>query len=153
MMGLKSDDSQNDTITQRIDRISGLMMFYAAILQSPLPPAFASNPAAVPYPFQLPRLWTWLARVTNDPGLMRDRASPHVLAAVIEAAGDCAADAWGKQIIKFRRVLGRKALEKDGDANSLLGGQEGSAGRVRLGVILEKWEMQGKIEPKGREMN
>ncbi|KDQ11525.1 hypothetical protein BOTBODRAFT_189727 [Botryobasidium botryosum FD-172 SS1] len=150
MIGLKSNEAPTD-ITQHFDRISGCMMLYGAILQSPLPPALESNPASVPYPFQLPRLWTWLARVMNDPTLTRSRAAPLVIGGILEAAGDRAAEIWGKQIGKLRRALGRKAMEKDGD--DVLGGKDGDAGRVRLAIILERWEASGKIAPKGRDMD
>lgn len=107
--------------------------------------------ANIPPAFQLPRLWTWLARVLSDAPLLQDRAAPQLIAAVIETGGDKAAEVWGKQIGKVRVMLGKKCFEQGSSA--AIGGKDGNAGRVRLGLVLEKWDKEKKINPAGRQFD
>jgi nucleoporin GLE1 len=146
-LGYRSGEST----VQYIDRLTGLLTLYTAILQSPLPPALQSDPSKAPYTFQLARLWTWLARILGTPTLLTNTAAPSLLAAAIETGGDRAVEAWGKQITKIRNTLGRKVME-EGSSN-VIGGQEGNAGKVRLGLLLEKWAKEGKLDPVGRQFD
>jgi hypothetical protein len=81
--------------------------------------------------------------------LMRDLAAPNVLAAILETAGDRMFEVWGKQAVKLRRMLGRKCFETEA-TGMVIGGVEGRTARLRLGLLLEKWEDKGIIAGEGR---
>ena len=131
--------------------MGGLVTLYAAILQTPTQ-TITSREAAqrIPMYLRFPRFWTWLARLVGNSDLMSDSAAPHILACALETAGDRAMETWGKQMVKLQTTLGRKAFEADGSVG-LLGGEEGKAGRVRLGLLLDGWQKSGAIRPAGRE--
>lgn len=84
---------------------------------------------------------------------MSNPIAPHVVAAGLEIAGDRAMEVYGKQMVKMRDLLGRKAFDATGASGELIGGREsgeGKAGRVRLGLVLEEWVKNGKLNPPGR---
>jgi hypothetical protein len=82
---------------------------------------------------------------------MRNSVAPHVLAAALETAGDRALEVYGRQMAKIRDALGRKAFDTADPIGGSLEGGEGRAGRVRLGLMLEQWVMDGYLRPDGRE--
>jgi len=71
--------------------------------------------------------------------------------AVIEVAGERALEVFGKQMAKMRRVLAKKCLD-EGPGGEVVGGKDGKAGRMRLGLMLEKWEREGKLSSIGRDV-
>src|ERR1700733_1476392 len=80
----------------------------------------------VPGALLLPRLWTWLARLTSNAALMRQSAAPHILAAILEAAGDTAMAAFKKEMVKLRVMLWKKCIAPDrGNDPDPIGGNEG----------------------------
>ena len=131
--------------------MGGLVTLYAAILQTPTQSTTSREAAQrIPPYLRFSRFWTWIARLVGNSDLMSDSAAPHILACALETAGDRAMETWGRQMHKLRTVLGRKAFEADGSVG-LLGGEEGKAGRVRLGLLLDGWQKNGAIRPAGRE--
>ncbi|KAF8331480.1 GLE1-like protein [Cantharellus anzutake] len=137
-------ESSGETTVQYIERLGGLVTLYAAILQTP----YQSNLPAeqlhqIPTYVRLPRLWTWIIRLVNHPGLMADRAAPVILSCILEATGEVASAMWPRQMAKLRSVLLQKASEPEQPGSSLIGGPEGKAGRVRLKLLMEKWEKDG----------
>jgi nucleoporin GLE1 len=141
-------ESTGETTPQYIERVVGMMTLYTAILQTPVAPDSSSS---IPYPFQFTRIWAWLARMLNNDVLLRDRAAPQLIFAVIETAGDSLQIAYGKQISKLRRGLGKRCL-LEGEAGEVVGGKEGKAPRMRLGLMLDKWEKEGKVGGVGRDV-
>lgn len=142
----------------------GLVTLYAAMLQTP--PTSVSHGQGVyadqirlgaknevvPGALLLPRLWTWLARLTSNVILMRQSAAPHILAAILETTGNAAMMAFRKETAKLRTVLWRKCVAPDhGNDQDPIGGTdgEGKAGRVRLALFLEQWESKGTIAVAG----
>ncbi|KAF9508515.1 hypothetical protein BS47DRAFT_1397742 [Hydnum rufescens UP504] len=143
--------SSGETTPQYIERMGGLVTLYAAILQTPIQTTTSREAAQrIPAYLRFPRFWTWLARLVGNSDLMSDPAASHLLACALETAGDRAMEVWGKQMVKLRAALGRKAFEADGSVH-LLGGEEGKAGRIRLGLLLDAWQKNGAIHPPGRE--
>lgn len=142
----------------------GLVALYAAMLQ--MPPTSVTlgrgvqadqiragaKDEVVPGALLLPRLWTWLARLTSNAVLMRQSAAPHMLAAILETAGDTAMAAFKKEMVKLRVVLWKKCVAPDrGNDPDPIGGTEGEgkAGRVRLGLLLEQWQTKGYVGVEG----
>lgn len=162
-MGYKPISVQ-ESQSQYIDRMVGLVTLYAAMLQTPPTSvlqgqgvqadqirAEAKN-EVVPGALLLPRLWTWLARLTSNPTLMRQSAAPHILNAILETSGNIAMMAFKKEMTKFRMALGRKCVLPDhGQDPDPIGGTdgEGKAGRVRLALFLEQWQTKGFIAVQG----
>jgi len=143
-----------ETQSQYIERMVGLVTLYAAMLQTPPTSVQADQIRAgakdevVPGALLLPRLWTWLARLTSNAALMRQSAAPHILAAIVETAGDTAMAAFKKEMVKLRVALWKKCVAPDGgnDPDPIGGNEgEGKAGRVRLALLLEQWQTKGSI--------
>lgn len=84
---------------------------------------------------------------------MADRAAPVILSCALETAGDAAMAAWGKQMVKLRSALGRKASELEEPGKPLIGGPDGKAGRIRLRLLLEKWVANNELRPEGRTID
>lgn len=145
--------ASGETTSQYIDRMAGLVYLYAAMLQ--LPPTSVQPSRAkddiVPGSLLLPRIWTYLSRLISQPYLMSLAPAPHVLAAVLEAAGDVALVVFGKQMAKLSNTIRMKCEMADrGDPNPIGGSDpEGKAGRVKLMLLVEKWHTEGMLNPKG----
>lgn len=116
----------------------------------------------VPGALLLPRIWTWISRLSSNKALMSQSAAPHVLAAILETAGDRAMVCYKGQMAKMCVAIARKCAEDEANAavgntggeDGPIGGHEGEgkAGRVRLALFLEKWQTDGKIAPHGIEL-
>ncbi|CUA78447.1 Nucleoporin gle1 [Rhizoctonia solani] len=132
-----------ETTTQYTDRIVGQLALYAAILQTSIPSQLEPQLESVPAQFRLTRLWTWLARVLNSREMLGSSSAPQCLSVVLEVGGDRMAETFGGQ---FKKLLGA--------VNEVVGrgvGGEGETGaRVRLGLLLERWEKEGKFGLDGR---
>ncbi|KAG8905447.1 hypothetical protein FRB99_008944 [Tulasnella sp. 403] len=140
--------TSHETSTQFIDRLVGMMTLYAAILQTP---PTSPGGASVSHPFQIPRLWTLLARLVSTPQLVADRALPQVLYALIETGGDRLLEVYGRQVIKMMKTVGKRCMT-EGPEEELIGGKDGKGARVRLGLLLEKWQKEGKVASTGRDI-
>lgn len=122
--------------------------------QAPQPPPLP------PFCFQLPRLWTLIARIASTPALIHDRSASLVLWALFDTAGDRLLQVYGKQVAKLVKTIGARC-NQDGlggvGEEMLVGGKAGKEGRpdrARLGLLLEKWMKEGKVgDPSGREVD
>ncbi|KAJ1305570.1 hypothetical protein OPQ81_000570 [Rhizoctonia solani] len=133
-----------ETIPQYTDRIVGQLALYAALVQtSPIPAQIQLE--AVPAPFRLPKLWAWLARVLNSSELLGSPCAPQCLSVVLEVAGDRLSEVYGVQFGKLVRVV-KEAVTRG------VGGEGETGARVRLGLMVERWEKEGKFGLEGREV-
>ncbi|CCO32010.1 Nucleoporin GLE1 AltName: Full=Nuclear pore protein GLE1 [Rhizoctonia solani AG-1 IB] len=131
-----------ETTSQYTDRMVGQLALYAALLQtSPLPAQIQLE--SVPPPFRLPKLWTWLARVLNSPELLSSPSAPQCLSAVLEVAGDRLCETYGTQFTKLMKAVGEVVAKG-------VGGEGETGARVRLGLMVERWEKEGKLGLEGR---
>lgn len=161
-LGYMSDENSS----QYTDRVVGMITLYFAILQTPIqlaPPAtspFSARQAqpqpstlstAIPPIFQFHRTWTWFARVASNTPLLENRAAAQLIYAVVEVAGDKALAVYGRQMAKWRRTVGGRCME-DGPAGESVGGRDGKAARMRLGLLLQKWEKEGAVGGEGRDV-
>ncbi|KAG8876478.1 hypothetical protein FRB97_004139 [Tulasnella sp. 331] len=166
----QSDDDYRKTIgylsdensSQYTDRVVGMITLYFAILQTPIqlpsstssftqPQPSTSLSASIPPIFQFHRTWTWFARVASNTLLLENRAAAQLIYAVVEVAGDKALAVYGKQMVKWRRTLGRRCMD-EGPLGESVGGKDGKAARTRLGLLLQKWEKDGAIGGEGRDV-
>ncbi|KAF8573352.1 hypothetical protein K439DRAFT_1621586 [Ramaria rubella] len=120
-------------------RISGVMTLYFAILtqdvSESMPPLWA-----------LPRYWTYIARLTSTPVLLRSDMAMQILASALEVGGARAKRVWGNQFIKVLGLL-YKGIQNTSDALTEsrevelkqvgASGPEGRAGRVKLLLEIE----------------
>ncbi|CCO33344.1 Nucleoporin GLE1 AltName: Full=Nuclear pore protein GLE1 [Rhizoctonia solani AG-1 IB] len=131
-----------ETTSQYTDRMVGQLALYAALLQTcPLPAQIQLE--SVPLPFRLPKLWTWLARVLNSPDLLSSPSAPQCLSAVLEVAGDRLCETYGGQFTKLMKAVGEVVAKG-------VGGEGETGARVRLGLMVERWEKEGKLGLEGR---
>ncbi|KDN33508.1 hypothetical protein RSAG8_13401, partial [Rhizoctonia solani AG-8 WAC10335] len=133
-----------ESTSQYTDRMVGQLALYAALLQtSPIPSQIQLD--SIPPPFRLSRLWTWLARVLNSADLLGSPPAPQFLSVVLEVAGDRLAETYGGQFRKLMKAVG-EVVSKG------VGGESETGARVRLGLIVERWEREGKFGLDGREV-
>ncbi|KAG8737664.1 hypothetical protein FRC11_001893, partial [Ceratobasidium sp. 423] len=133
-----------ETTSQYTDRIVGQLALYAALLQtSPVPSQIQLG--SIPLPFRLPKLWTWLARVLNSPDLLGSPSAPQCLSVVLEVAGDKLSETYGGQFKKLMKSVG-EAVAKG------VGGEGETGARMRLGLMIERWEKEGKFGLEGRQV-
>lgn len=154
-----------ETSGQYSDRVVGMVTLYFAILQAPLTasapqPSFSfaapaklpsSLSSSIPPIFQFHRTWTWLAPISNNNQLSSNKAAPQVIFAVVDVVGNSMMAVYGEQMVKWRRTVGAKCMDES-PGGEVVGGSEGKATRVRLGLMLQKWEKEGKISGEGREI-
>ncbi|KAL5634301.1 hypothetical protein ACGC1H_006195 [Rhizoctonia solani] len=132
-----------ENTSQYTDRIVGQLALYAALLQtSPIPSPIQLD--SIPPPFRLPKLWTWIARVLNSSELLSSPAAPQCLSVVLEVAGDRLAETYGAQFRKLMRSVGEVVTKG-------VGGESETGARVRLGLMVERWEKEGKFGLDGRQ--
>lgn len=153
MLG-KSDSSE--TSVQYSGRMSGILAFYFAVLQSertsppqPLTPP-NSDPSSVLMNFRPSYLWIWQSRAITPP-FTNHGLSPSLWCCFLEIAGKRALDIYGKQTEKVWNLLLKKGIReqmaefcKDDSAKPAV---------ARLTILLESWEKDGDVKGTGgREM-
>ncbi|KAH7318912.1 GLE1-like protein-domain-containing protein [Rhizoctonia solani] len=133
-----------ETTSQYTDRVVGQLALYAALLQtSPVPSQIQLD--SIPPQFRLPKLWTWLARMLNSPNLLRSPFAPQCLSVMLEVAGDKLSETYGGQ---FRKLM--KSVEEV--VAKGVGGEGETGARVRLGLMVERWQKEGKFGLDGRQI-
>ncbi|KAG9000294.1 hypothetical protein FRB94_005556 [Tulasnella sp. JGI-2019a] len=153
-LGYMSDEKSS----QYTDRVIGMITLYFAILQTPIatspPSSFMSSSSSlstkIPPIFQFHRTWTWFARVASNMPLLENRAAAQLMYAVVEVTGDKAIAVYGRQMVKWRRTIGKRCMDEGPDGESI-GGRDGKPARIRLGLLLQKWEKEGAVGGEGRD--
>ncbi|KAB5589252.1 Nucleoporin [Ceratobasidium theobromae] len=133
-----------ETSSQYTDRIVGQLALYAALLQTwPLPAPL--KPESISAPFRLPRMWTWLARVLNSPEMLGLSSAPQCLGVVLEVAGDRLFEVYEGQFAKLMKAVSEVVTKG-------VGGEGETGARVRLGLMVERWQREGKFGLDGRNI-
>ncbi|KDR79208.1 hypothetical protein GALMADRAFT_243109 [Galerina marginata CBS 339.88] len=121
-----------ETTEAHSNRISAIMRVYFNILKirpqkKPLEPVF-----------QLPKYWTWFARMTGDTRLLRDPVAPQLIYTGLDVLGLDAKYVWGQQWIKTLALI-HEGITTGYEDGKLIGGvaPEGAAARIRVMVALE----------------
>ncbi|KAF8154531.1 GLE1-like protein-domain-containing protein [Crassisporium funariophilum] len=130
----KSNNGEGlETPEEYSNRISGIMRLYFHILKI-RPVRQPLNPM-----FQLPRYWTWFARLTADKMMLEHSVAPQLIYTALDVLGLEAKDIWGQQWIKLLALIydGITTGYEDG---KLIGGigASGSAARTRVMLALER---------------
>ncbi|KAF9479117.1 hypothetical protein BDN70DRAFT_906385 [Pholiota conissans] len=114
------------------NRVSAIMRVYFHILKiRPMNKPLDSM-------FQLPRYWTWFARMINDSRLLRDPVAPQLIYTGLDVLGLEALDVWGQQWVKTLALI-HQGITQGYETGKLIGGDttEGAAARTRTLVSLE----------------
>ncbi|KAG2082364.1 GLE1-like protein-domain-containing protein [Suillus cothurnatus] len=133
-MGYRTYDKQRETLSDHVMRVSGMMRVYFLILAAPVPQPLDKM-------FQLPRFWTYFARMIGDERLLETAVAAQVLHAALDVGGMEAKFIWGNQWVKMMELLYEGATTGIGGvAGKLVGGQtpEGKAARVRVQLQIER---------------
>jgi len=105
---LQSDDIANDgvkkpvpfeTIVEYMNRVSGIMRVYFHILKIP-PQTRPMHPM-----FQLPRCWTWFARILGDRSLLESPVAAQLIYTALDVLGSHALEVWGHQWVKMLELI------------------------------------------------
>ncbi|KAJ7851654.1 GLE1-like protein-domain-containing protein [Mycena olivaceomarginata] len=88
-----------ETIVEHMNRISGLMRVYFHILRIP-PQTRPMHPM-----FQLPRCWTWFARILCDRTLLESPVAAQLIYTALDVLGSHALEVWGQQWVKMLQLI------------------------------------------------
>lgn len=133
-MGYRTNDDQRETLSEHVMRVSGMMRVYFLILAAPVPQPLEKM-------FQLPRFWTYFARMIGDERLLETAVAAQVLHAALDVGGVEAKFIWGNQWVKMLELLYEGTTTGIGGvADKLVGGKtpEGKAARVRVQLQIER---------------
>ncbi|KIK57362.1 hypothetical protein GYMLUDRAFT_229237 [Collybiopsis luxurians FD-317 M1] len=133
MQGFRSsEDGVMETQTEYTDRVRGVIRLYFSVLK------IVPMKAPLKKMFQLPRYWTWMARLLGYRTLLATSVGAEVLFVALEVIGKDALQIWGYQFVKILRLIYDAATEGLGDGK-LLGGTspEGIAARARVKLEVE----------------
>ncbi|KAG1726623.1 GLE1-like protein-domain-containing protein [Suillus paluster] len=133
-MGYRTNEGQRENLSEHVMRVSGMMRVYFLILAAPVPQPLEKM-------FQLPRFWTYFARMIGDERLLETAVAAEVLHSALDVGGMEAKFIWGNQWVKMLELLYEGATTGiGGAAGKLVGGQtpEGKAARVRVQLQIER---------------
>ncbi|KAH7915537.1 GLE1-like protein-domain-containing protein [Hygrophoropsis aurantiaca] len=131
-MGYRISDGKKESLSEYVMRVSGIMRVYFLILVAPVQQPLDKM-------FQLPRLWSYFARMLGDVRLLETAVAAEVLHAALDVGGLEARSVWGQQWVKLLELLYEGATNGIG-GDKVLGGQnpEGKAARVRVQLEIER---------------
>ncbi|EGN94491.1 hypothetical protein SERLA73DRAFT_96644 [Serpula lacrymans var. lacrymans S7.3] len=129
-----SEEGVREGTGEYVARVTGIMRVYFLILVLPVQQPLEKM-------FQMPRFWTYFARMIGDARLLETAVAAQVLYAGLDVAGLEAKNIWGRQWVKMLELLYMGATQGiNGSSDKLLGGQspEGKAARVRVQLEIER---------------
>ncbi|KAJ4478657.1 GLE1-like protein-domain-containing protein [Lentinula edodes] len=133
IQGFRSgEDGVIETQSQYTDRVKGVMRLYFSVLK------ITPKKAPLKKMFQLPRYWTWMARLLGSKTLLATAVGAEVLFVALEVLGADALLIWGYQFVKMLRVIYDASTEGLG-GGKVLGGTtpDGIAARARVKLEVE----------------
>ena len=122
-----SEEGVRENQSDYIQRVSGIMRVYFHVVVS-------EHDQPLMKMWQLPRYWTYFARMLGGSVGMQSAAAPEVLHTALDVGGIQASRVWGQQWIKVLRVL------YEGVTTGGLGGSspEGKAAKMRTQLEIER---------------
>ncbi|KAF9235475.1 GLE1-like protein-domain-containing protein [Melanogaster broomeanus] len=132
-MGYRTSNGEQETLGDYVTRVSGIMRVYFLVLAAPVKTPLDKM-------FQLPRFWTYFARMMEDRRMLESPVAPQLLHTALDVGGMEAKNIWGAQWIKLLELLYEAATEGIGGSDGKpLGGQtpEGKAACVRVQLEIE----------------
>ncbi|KAJ3915118.1 GLE1-like protein-domain-containing protein [Lentinula edodes] len=133
IQGFRSgEDGVIEPQSQYTDRVKGVMRLYFSVLK------ITPKKAPLKKMFQLPRYWTWMARLLGSKTLLATAVGAEVLFVALEVLGADALQIWGYQFVKMLRVIYDASTEGLG-GGKVLGGTtpDGIAARARVKLEVE----------------
>ncbi|KAJ6611409.1 GLE1-like protein-domain-containing protein [Mycena sp. CBHHK59/15] len=122
-----------ETVTEYTNRVAGLMRLYFHILK------IAPQRRPLHPMFQLPRCWTWFARIMGERGLLETSVAAQLIYTALDVLGSHALEVWGHQWVKMLELIYEGVTVGIG-GDRLIGGQtpEGKAARARVQMEVER---------------
>ncbi|KAE9399596.1 hypothetical protein BT96DRAFT_939277 [Gymnopus androsaceus JB14] len=129
---LGEDGAVVETQNEYTDRVKGVMRLYFSVLK------IVPRKAPLKKMFQLPRYWTWMARMLGSRTLLATPVGAEILFIALEVLGADALQIWGYQFVKMLHLIYDGATDGLGDGK-LLGGSspDGIAARARVKLEVE----------------
>ncbi|KAJ3720442.1 GLE1-like protein-domain-containing protein [Lentinula raphanica] len=126
------EDGASETQTQYTDRVKGVMRLYFSVLK------ITPKRGPLSKMFQLPRYWTWMARLLASRSMLSSAVGAEVLFVALEVLGAEALRIWGYQFVKILRLIYDASTEGLGNGK-VLGGTspDGIAARARVKLEVE----------------
>ncbi|KAJ3801006.1 GLE1-like protein-domain-containing protein [Lentinula aff. detonsa] len=128
----QGEDGTLETQAQYSDRVKGVIRLYFSVLK------ITPSKAPLEKMFQLPRYWTWVARLLGSRTLLVTPVGAEVLFVALEVLGTDATVIWGYQFVKILRLIYDASTEGLG-GGKVLGGTspDGIAARARVKLEVE----------------
>ncbi|KAN0060942.1 Nuclear pore complex nucleoporin component [Thecaphora frezii] len=159
LLGYRSNDESNENYS---NRMAGIFAFYVAILQTqptapPSAPTTTPDVALVPEYLRSKMLWIWSVRtLSSGSPVLSHPLLPSLWSTFLEVGGNRALSLYGKQMGKAWRLMLDDGIRGKKAGFVQKGEEEGyiKASIIRLQLLLEGWEKQGRIvdATKGVEM-
>ncbi|KAJ6504636.1 GLE1-like protein-domain-containing protein [Mycena vitilis] len=140
MMGYRKSAQQEqgaapllEHTVEYMNRVAGLMRLYFHILR--IPP----QTRPMHHMFQLPRCWTWFARILSDFSLLESPVAAQLIYVGLDVLGSHALEVWGHQWVKMLELI--YAGVTDGFAEGrFIGGTTaaGMSARTRVQIEVER---------------
>ncbi|KDR78601.1 hypothetical protein GALMADRAFT_63700, partial [Galerina marginata CBS 339.88] len=121
----------HETPEEYANRVSAIMRVYFSILKI-RPGQKALDPM-----FQLPRFWTWFARMVGGTKLLHKAISPQLIYTALDVLGVDAENLWGQQWIEMLALV-HEGVTTGYENGKLIGGKGSQGSRSRVLVALEK---------------
>ncbi|KAJ7486218.1 GLE1-like protein-domain-containing protein [Mycena galericulata] len=133
MMGYRRSveaDVVREPIVEYMNRVAGDMRLYFHILRIP-PQTRPMHPM-----FQLPRCWTWFARIMGDYALLESPVAAQLIYTALDVLGSHALEVWGQQWVKMLELIYEGATVGFAEGR-FIGGSSGVGTSARSRVRTE----------------
>ncbi|KAJ7022753.1 GLE1-like protein-domain-containing protein [Mycena alexandri] len=119
-----------EDIVEYMNRVAGGMRLYFHILKIP-PQSRPMHPM-----FQLPRCWTWFARILGNYPLLETPVAAQLIYTGLNVLGSHALEVWGHQWVKMLELI-YKGVTVGFAEGRLIGGPTGVGNSARTRVLTE----------------
>ncbi|KAJ7643796.1 GLE1-like protein-domain-containing protein [Roridomyces roridus] len=133
VMGYRRSVEQSahfEQVVEYMNRVAGNMRLYWHILK--IPPQ--NRP--MHHMFQLPRCWTWFARIMSDHSLLETPVAAQLIYTALDVLGVHVLQVWGQQWVKMLELIYQGATDGFADGK-LIGGTTGVGTSARMRVRNE----------------
>ncbi|KAJ7160083.1 GLE1-like protein-domain-containing protein [Mycena filopes] len=127
---LAEEKSGVEDTVEYMNRVAGCMRLYFHILKIP-PPSRPMHPM-----FQLPRCWTWFARILGNYPLLETPVAAQLIYTGLDVLGSHALEVWGHQWLKMLELI-YKGVTVGFAEGRLIGGPTGVGNSARTRVQTE----------------
>ncbi|KAJ7080508.1 GLE1-like protein-domain-containing protein [Mycena epipterygia] len=136
MMGYRrsvEQDVAREPVVEYMNRVAGDMRLYFHILKIP-PQTRPMHPM-----FQLPRCWTWFARIMSDYPLLETPVAAQLIYTGLDVLGSHALEVWGQQWVKMLELIYQGATVGFAEGRFIGGSTAvGTSARTRVQMEVER---------------